>query len=243
MNTQPISKPVHNADGVLEVHSIFYTIQGEGPFCGRSAVFVRLWGCNLQCPGCDTEYTATRESVHFTDLLRKVKAAHGAAKRPIVVITGGEPLRQNLTPFVRSLVTAGYDVQIETNGTLPLSPGLENYASTTVDHDVDPGPSCYIVCSPKAGKVNKLLEPYILAYKYVGDDKLMEDGLPKTALDHTAHPHVARPHATYRGVIYLQPMDAHNEEQSLKNAQACIASVMEHGYTLQVQVHKVISVE
>ena len=53
-NGQPIEKVQRTFDGTLEVHSIFKTIQGEGPFCGTPAVFIRLAGCNLQCPWCDT---------------------------------------------------------------------------------------------------------------------------------------------------------------------------------------------
>ena len=57
-NQQLADKPVLNETGLsLQVNSIFYTIQGEGPFAGRPAIFIRLAGCNLQCPGCDTEYT------------------------------------------------------------------------------------------------------------------------------------------------------------------------------------------
>jgi len=51
MNQQPIEKQFLHPKGDLEVHSIFLTIQGEGPFTGQRAVFVRLAGCNLQCPG------------------------------------------------------------------------------------------------------------------------------------------------------------------------------------------------
>ena len=51
-NTQEPEKI--DRDRHLDVHSIFHTIQGEGPYCGHPAVFIRLAGCNLQCPGCDT---------------------------------------------------------------------------------------------------------------------------------------------------------------------------------------------
>lgn len=52
LNNQPIEKAVKGDGKTLDLHSIFYTIQGEGPFCGMPAVFIRLAGCNLQCPWC-----------------------------------------------------------------------------------------------------------------------------------------------------------------------------------------------
>ena len=63
MNQQAPEKQQLRGDGLLAVHSIFYTIQGEGPFAGETAVFVRLAGCNLQCPLCDTDYTSDRRMV------------------------------------------------------------------------------------------------------------------------------------------------------------------------------------
>lgn len=238
MNTQPISKPVHTADGTLEVHSIFQTIQGEGPFCGKPAVFVRLWGCNLQCPGCDTEYTNTRTTYTPQELLEKVNSA-ATKGTTLVVITGGEPLRQNLTSFVVDLLDKEYSVQIETNGTLPLSDGLGDW----VEKIPKCYPALYVVCSPKAGKVNPKLHKHIMAYKYVADTAILADGLPRSALGHPSHPFLARPHSGFVGTIYLQPMDAHDDVQSRKNLHACVESVLENGYTLQVQTHKLIGVE
>ena len=60
-NTQPAEKQVKSSGLILAINSIFYTIQGEGPFAGSPAVFVRLAGCNLQCPMCDTEYTSRQQ--------------------------------------------------------------------------------------------------------------------------------------------------------------------------------------
>ena len=238
MNTQPISKPDNHPSGNLQVHSVFYTIQGEGPFCGQPAIFVRLWGCNLQCPGCDTEYTNKKVEHTPEQLLAEVQKLRKKANT-LVVITGGEPLRQNLTPFVALLSRNCYRVQIETNGTLPLSPGLSRFIS----HDVTEPHACFIVCSPKAGKVNRFLEQFILAYKYVSDDQMMVDGLPMRALGHGAIPYLARPHAEFSGEVYLQPVDSKNSNENVRNQNACVASVLEHGYTLQLQVHKLIGVE
>lgn len=248
INLQPVEKQAPNTGEALplEVHSVFYTIQGEGPFCGQPAVFVRLAGCNLQCPSCDTDYTSQRHSLHASEILELVRIKLSECslyytlnpwQGPLVVITGGEPFRQQIGVLVRLLVSKGYRVQIETNGTLYI----ENL----------PWDSITVVCSPKAGKINDKLLPRIDAFKYVMQAGSVdpEDGLPVKALDHSAAPRVARPPLGNRKPVYLQPMDSTQEydliknEENADNLRACIASCMKHGYTLQLQVHKIIDME
>jgi 7-carboxy-7-deazaguanine synthase len=216
----------------LEVHSIFHTIQGEGMFSGVPCVFVRLAGCNLQCPSCDTEYTNKRFGYTLPVLLIEIRAKMPREyKNKLVVITGGEPFRQNISEAIRMLVREGFHVQIETNGTLPPSPMFQKTGTT-------------IVCSPKTGKVNRCLHEYIDAYKYVlSYDSMDLDGLPIRALNHTASPRVARPHPGFDGPIYLQPMDTKDEATNAVNLRAVKRSCMQHGYLLQLQIHKIIGVD
>ncbi len=222
MNTQPTEK--RSVVSTLDVHSIFYTIQGEGPFAGFPAVFVRLAGCNLQCPLCDTDYTSTREKIDKAELLSRIRAASPSCH--LVVITGGEPFRQFLTPAVRYLLDNDYSVQIETNGTLFL-------------HDFPQGVT--IVCSPKAGAINRQLAPRITALKYVlRHSDVAPDGLPTLALEHPASPQVARPPVGFTGPIYVQPADEQDAEVNAKNLQAAVDSAMKHGFILGLQVHKII---
>lgn len=232
INIQPAEK--QRLQPFLEVHSVFYTIQGEGPFAGHPAVFIRLAGCNLQCPGCDTEYTDNRRSVSPHELVRTVEQlAHDdrapGLREPLVVITGGEPFRQDIGPLVRMLASAGIRVQIETNGTL-FVPGL-------------PWDSVTIVCSPKAGKINSLLMPHIDAFKYVMSARSVDpyDGLPVLALDHTAAPRVARP--APGKPVYIQPMDEQDDYKNRINMLACTKSSLHYGYILQLQIHKLLGVE
>ena len=229
INIQPISKRDHSPDGSLLVHSIFHTIQGEGPLTGHPAVFVRLAGCNLQCPKCDTEYTEGAQFMSATAVFAHVQRLHPGPV--LVVITGGEPLRQNIEPLCWLLADADYQVQIETNGTLPLPDFMPS--------------SVMIVCSPKTGRVHPRLAPLVNAYKYVASDGMLAmDGLPTRALDHTAEPYLARPTEGFpRGAVYLQPTDEKDEVKNKRNLQAVISSCMAHGYTLQLQTHKIIGLE
>lgn len=235
MNIQPIEKFVSSPEGTLDIHSIFYTIQGEGPFCGQPAIFLRLAGCNLQCPGCDTDYTSSRERVSVAVLRTRIddlkEDEYPDAPLPLVVITGGEPFRQHITPICVALLKAGYRVQIETNGTLPPSPGLPTQAK--------------IICSPKTGKINEELGKRVTALKYVVKAGLVvpRDGLPIRALDHTCSPSVAKPPEGFKGPIYIQPMDEGHAVLNRKNLEAARLSCMNHGHILQVQVHKIIGVE
>lgn len=223
----------------MDVHSVFYTIQGEGPYAGRPAVFVRLYGCNLQCPLCDTDYTSekiTWPPQHHQELAAYIIDHFEAPTAPLVVITGGEPLRQaGIVRLVVALQKKGCLVQIETNGTLAFPDAHDPY--TDIDWD-----RLMIVCSPKTGRVHNKLKPLVLAYKYVLSANSVDttDGLPKTALDHPAGPILARPHEGFpRNFVYLQPCDPDPQGENL---QACIRSCYEFGYTLCIQQHKIIGV-
>lgn len=231
-NTQrPVAQNL-SEQGNLNVHSVFLTIQGEGPFCGQRALFIRLNGCNLQCPGCDTDYTSTK--IFVTEPWMANQAAKQLPKGGLVVITGGEPFRQNIVPSVRRLLEAGYRVQIETNGVLWIH-GLADLLMLWPD-------AFTIVCSPKTSRIHEKVLANAAAFKYVlRHGEVAEDGLPLRALRHTARPCVARPRDG--ATVYVQPMDEADPAANALNLSATIRSVMEHGYTLQIQVHKIINME
>ena len=141
------------------VKEIFYTLQGEGAQSGRPAVFLRFAGCNLWnglekdrndavCSFCDTDFVGVDApgGGRFQqpgDLADAVAAAwpgrRRARERSYVVCTGGEPLLQLDTPLVEALHRAGFEVAVETNGTLTAPAGLD-----------------WICVSPKAGAPLKL---------------------------------------------------------------------------------------
>ena len=144
------------------VKEIYFTLQGEGAQTGRPAVFCRFAGCNLWsghekdresavCPFCDTEFVGTDgpgggKYATAGELAAAVAGARPGpggdsppAGNPLVVCTGGEPLLQLDEPAVAALHRAGFEVAVETNGTIEAPSGLD-----------------WICVSPKAGAPLKL---------------------------------------------------------------------------------------
>lgn len=104
----------------LNLCEIFYSLQGESTFAGLPCIFVRLSGCNLDCAWCDTSY-AREEAVSMSldEIVRRVCDFDC----DLVEITGGEPLLQAETPgLVSRLLGAGFQVLLETNGSLSIGP-------------------------------------------------------------------------------------------------------------------------
>ena len=132
------------------VKEIYYTLQGEGANAGRPAVLLRFAGCNLwsgrehdrataQCDFCDTDFVGTDGpgGGRFDSseaLARAVSAAWPGSAGRFVVCTGGEPLLQLDEPLTTALHGAGFEIAIETNGTLLPPAGVD-----------------WVCVSPKAG--------------------------------------------------------------------------------------------
>jgi len=101
----------------MRVFEVFRSLQGEGTQAGRPCVFVRLAGCNLRCPWCDTVRAQDGASGIERDW-RDVKEQVLALRTPFACLTGGEPLLQeDSADLVRALVDEGLTVQVFTNGT------------------------------------------------------------------------------------------------------------------------------
>jgi 7-carboxy-7-deazaguanine synthase (Cx14CxxC type) len=153
------------------VKEMFYTLQGEGARMGRAAVFVRFAGCNLWsgreqdradavCTFCDTEFVGvdgdgggkfdTPEA-----LARAAAALWPGGGVPYVVCTGGEPLLQLDAPLIEALHAQGFEIAIESNGTLPAPAGID-----------------WICISPKAGAafVQQKGDELKLVYPQAGAD-------------------------------------------------------------------------
>lgn len=131
------------------IKEIFLTLQGEGMQAGRRAVFLRFAGCNLwsgreadrataQCRFCDTDFVGTDGEnggrYEADTLAGKVAALWGEGARPLVVVTGGEPMLQLDGALLNALHDRGFEVAMESNGTLAAAAQLD-----------------WICVSPKAG--------------------------------------------------------------------------------------------
>jgi 7-carboxy-7-deazaguanine synthase len=123
------------------VKEMFYTLQGEGARTGRPSVFVRFAGCNLWsgreqdragavCTFCDTDFVGTDGDgggkFETPQALARAAAAHwpGGAK-PYVVCTGGEPLLQVDAALIGALHAEGFEIAVETNGTIAAPDGID----------------------------------------------------------------------------------------------------------------------
>lgn len=135
------------SDKTYTVNEIFYSLQGEGYYCGTPAVFLRFSGCNRKCDFCDTD--------HFSGTpMTREEIAEACAAFPgrHIVVTGGEPLLQLDSDLLRALEAKGFYVQIETNGSLPAPPEVD-----------------WVTCSPKDApwKIDRVDELKIV---YQGQD-------------------------------------------------------------------------
>lgn len=116
------------------VNEIFYSLQGEGRWAGRPAIFIRFSGCNLRCPFCDTDFKAYTKMTAKDILGEFLKYS----QCNFIVLTGGEPTLQVDKDFVDMLHANGYYVAMETNGT------------KDVPYNVD-----WVTVSPKAAYVKE----------------------------------------------------------------------------------------
>jgi 7-carboxy-7-deazaguanine synthase len=125
------------------VVEIFHSVQGEGAWAGTNAVFVRLGGCDVHCPFCDTKesWQAERHPLQSVDEIVEVV---GKIKPAIAVITGGEPLMHNLEPLTAGIRSLGQEIRIhlETSGAHPQS-GDFDWVTLSPKTFKTPDPSAY----------------------------------------------------------------------------------------------------
>ena len=149
---------------IYQVIEVFQSIQGEGFYMGTPCNFIRLAGCNLTCPWCDTEC----RDVFICHEDEKTIVTQLDTSLPLTVITGGEPLLHNLRPLIEA-IKAKFEciVAIETNGT----------KSTRYLKDID---GLWVTCSPKPQKDWEISKDCLYdELKYVIDDEITLEKIKK----------------------------------------------------------------
>ena len=225
-----LRKRESHPNGLLQVQDIWYTLQGEGPFTGHPAVFIRLTGCNLACWFCDTKWDDQNDPYMDPEHIARRAMQAGGPHCQLVVLTGGEPARQDLRTLIPDLARRFDIIQIETAGTL---------WQDCLDH-----PSVRIVCSPKTPKIHPRILAKAHAFKYVirAEDPCDRDGLPlastqfKGSAARLARPRPGAP-------VYLSPCDEYDQRKNADNLRMVTTGAKAHGYIAGIQLHKILGVD
>lgn len=213
---------------VFPINEMFETLQSEASLAGTPSVFIRLQGCGVGCPWCDTKHTwevkpdyrissavmmekqqdaPTYAEMSVIDLISAVEQLQSRH----IVLTGGEPCDYDLVELTAALMQAGKTVQIETSGTAPVR--------------VTPG--TWVTCSPKVGMPGgfKVLPEVV---RWANEVKMpvgkMRDIETLTAL-------LAETGA--EGLVFLQPLSTND-----KATQLCIEEARKRGWRVSLQMHK-----
>lgn len=201
---------------MLEVCEIFHSIGGEGWRQGISAVFIRLYGCNLTCKFCDTPQALKKKTImDEKKIVEKVESlARGKRKISNVIITGGEPYVQDFSDLVLLLKEKGYFVAVETNGSI--------WRKINVD---------WICVSPKKQAEKFLKNGYDIRFrKIAGEFKYVIE--KKSDIDFIDR--------EIRTPVILQPVD-----NNLKIAKLISREMMKIGmpnWFLRIQLHKIMGI-
>lgn len=242
--------------GKLLVHSLWYSIQGEGPFAGRPAVFIRLAGCNRgakkDCTYCDTDFRVSRATRMTVDDI--VAAVHGRGPENkaqwvqgtrLVVITGGEPFLHDTSDLVSTLIRQSYIVQFESNGDLLRE---------------DSAPGAAVVVSPKivmhTGRYARPPQGMLERADYLkvlvsADPENPYHELPAYLESFTERKGPGRifisPINEYKRTLEENEMASmwsgvYDHEKCAKNNAYAAQLVMQHGYRLSLQMHTYVAV-
>lgn len=221
----------------LLVNEVFESIQGEGAFTGMPSIFIRLQGCPVGCPWCDTKHTwevkpallrtddvimmQSDDNEEFfsanVDALFSLFDRYGYNAKHLV-FTGGEPCMFDLTEVTSAAIDKGFSVQIETSGTFEV-----------LCHD-----DVWVTLSPKINMKGGFM---------VRDDALNRANEIKHAIAMEKHIEeldelLARPTRKGNPVIYLQPIS-----MQARATELAVATCIARNWRLSLQTHKFIGVE
>jgi len=229
----------------FKVNSVFYTLQGEGPFAGCPAIFVRLSDCNLRCYFCDTEFESGKEQT-ADELAAQITKLSNLNPCRFVVITGGEPMLQPLRLLIDHPELARFSFQIETAGTYWPIGGIVENGTTNAER-------LSIVCSPKTGMVIPQLrhvELFNVYWKYIvrAAEPVGTDGLPEMSTQLPGRPmRLFRPinalDPKIRSRIFVQGCDEGDNAHTRANVEYAATIALTHGYRLSLQTHKILGLD
>ncbi|HAD47772.1 MAG: 7-carboxy-7-deazaguanine synthase QueE [Idiomarina sp.] len=219
------------------INEIFETLQGEGTFTGVPSIFIRLQGCPVGCPWCDTQHTwetraedevsvatmmakadATSQwaAMSASDILAEIRKQGYQAKH--VVITGGEPAMFDLLPLANALEAQGLQLQIETSGTFELKVTEGTWVTVSPKLDM---PGGYLVRADAMARANEIKHPIAMQKHIDALDALLAHNPVRDDVQICLQPISQRPRATELAM------------------QTCIA----RNWRLSVQLHKYLNIE
>ena len=219
------------------INEIFESIQGEGSYTGVPSIFIRLQGCPVGCPWCDTQHTwtvDTADQIPIVELRGKSADAPTHALMSVtallaeyetrgyqaqhIVITGGEPAMHDLVPLTEALLAKGFSVQIETSGTFQLRCADDTYVTVSPKIEM---PGKYPILPEVMARANEVKHA-VAMQKHVDELKalLAESPVPSNTL------------------IYLQPIS-----QQARATQLAVDTCIKENWRLSLQTHKFIGIE
>jgi len=219
------------------INEIFETLQGEGTFTGVPSIFIRLQGCPVGCPWCDTQHTwetraedevsvatmmaktdATSQwaAMSASDIVAEIRKQGYQAKH--VVITGGEPAMFDLLPLANALEAQGLQLQIETSGTFELKVTEGTWVTVSPKLDM---PGGYLVRADAMARANEIKHPIAMQKHIDALDALLAHNPVREDVQICLQPISQRPRATELAM------------------QTCIA----RNWRLSVQLHKYLNIE
>ncbi|MDT0593926.1 7-carboxy-7-deazaguanine synthase QueE [Glaciecola petra] len=229
----------------LQVNEVFETIQGEGFWTGTPSIFVRLQGCPVGCPWCDTKHTwdllpnnlrsvdvimqENEESAFYfsaspESLFALFKDKSYTAKH--IVITGGEPCMFDLVPFTELAHKKGYSTQIETSGTFSISCSEETWVTVSPKINMKAGMPVLVSAMQRA---NEIKHP-VAMQKHIDELNVLLQESDLTQGNNKQNEQSA--------LIYLQPIS-----QQERATQLAVDTCIKNNWRLSVQLHKYIGVE
>lgn len=221
----------------LLVNEVFESIQGEGSFTGVPSIFVRLQGCPVGCPWCDTKHTWETKNEHLqrADVIMRQNqdtedyfAAHPqdlfnlfnaqAYQAKHIVLTGGEPCMFDLRDFSTAAIERGFSVQIETSGTFEIKCHDDVWVTVSPKINMKGG---FPIRDDAMTRANEIKHA-VAMQKHIAE---LDELLDKSTL-------------LNKPIIYLQPISMQARATELA-VSTCIA----RNWRLSLQTHKFIGVE